>query len=405
MSAAPERQLADRLATSLLPRWLGAAATAVGLYLPGFLILGFVYDWDFVVGTGDPSSPDAEPDAMFLSMLLVAIGVVWIGLGALRSAPVALLRLADRGALVVPDDESVATDPDEVQSTTDLDLAPLRRAVAFVERDHSRRSTHACLVGGAVASFLALWYEAWRRTSSANPVWVGSYADEFDWPSAIAIVAWIPVAGILLALFARLFVMVRMTNRVAYGDGLHVLVGHPDRAAGLEPLGNQLLRGLLIGAAPATWASVWAMILAADDLSSELAALSDRWLDILRFFVVPVFALLMYPVAVRPILHVRSRIREANRELYSSVDRLSRTIHQEASAAVAHADVQRFADGQKRVESLQKLYQALFPLPTWPFDRAGVVKFVGAVAPSILAVSGLGDALVEIIGAGLGAAT
>ena len=471
MDGAPGQQLADDLASSLLPKWLGIAATVVGVYLPAFLIFGFVYDWDFVVGTeaGDTATdPDAGPDALFLSVLFVAIGVIWLGLGALRAAPIAVMRLADRGA-IVPDDAHVddgeglaaaadtaaaESEDDESEDDAHVDdehvdhvegsaaddrsdalvrpriaglvavpaglvqrddahavgvaarddnVEPLRRAIAFVERDRYERLTAVALVGGVVVIFVALWSEAWQRTGSANPFWVSSYAEEFDWPSAVAIIGWVPVGGIVFALFTRIYVMIRMTNTVAYARGLHVLVGHPDGAAGLKPLGNQLLRGLFIGAAPATWASVWAIILAADDLSLDMAARSERWLEALRYLMVPAFALLMIPIAVRPILHVRSKIRDANRELYSSVDRLSRTIHQEATAAVAHDDVQRLAEGQDRVESLQKLYDALFPLPTWPFDRGGVAKFVAAVAPSILAITGLGDALVKIIGAALGA--
>ncbi len=406
------QRLADRLAAALLPNWLRIAATAVGLYLPAFLIFGFVYDWDFIVGTGSgdvATDLDAGADPMFLSVLLVAIVIVWLGLSALRAAPTALLRLTDRGAIVL--DESRLEDdsdqsPHEVEASSaehDDDRLPMRLAIDWVDRPRYATLTRVTLAAGALAIYAAMWWEARQRTGSVNPVWVGTFADEFDWPSALAIVLWVPVGGIVLALLTRLFVMIHITNRVAYDRGLNVLVGHPDGAAGLKPLGDQLLRGLIIGAAPATWASIWAIVFAADDLSADMAAQSDRWLPILRFVFVPLFALLMYAIAIRPILHVRSRILSANRELYASVDRLSRTIHQEASAAVARIDVEGLATGQDRVESLQKLYEALFPLPTWPFDRSGVAKFAAALAPSVLSVTGLGDALVKIISDALGA--
>ena len=377
-SPAPVGDAVARLADAVSPRWLQVCGRAVGLYLPVFVVWGVVYDWGFVV----------DSDPMFISVLAVVSVVVWLALDALQDAPTAILRLHERGA--------VGRDDDEHCGSAQL----VERCGRAVERARPSWTAGAAAFG-ALGMWSMMWWEANQRTGSRNPIWLSSMAGEFGWPSTLAILGWVPVGAVVAALFLHVYVVIRLVDGIARRSDLRVLVGHPDGAGGLKPLGDQLLKAMVIGAVPAAFASTWAVLLAADDLGTTMQGLSDRWLLVYRIGLVPMFALLIYPVGVRPILAVRQVMKKRNRELAHSVDELAAQIHEQSVATIGESDPAQLEQGRKTVDGLRDLYSMLFPLPTWPFRRAGVVRFVAALTPPLLSLSGIGDGVVKVVSGGL----
>lgn len=367
-----------KLAGTAQPAWLRIAGWAVSFYMPLLIAVGYVYDWDYIVD-GDP---------MFLSVLVAVTVGLWLALDVLHDTPDALARLQQRDVLGRRDRDSDAVTPltDWCTSATDRLTRGRRVIAAFL---------------GFAGMWTLMWVDAVGNLDSWNPFWATSMAEEYGWPTTVVIMGWVFVGAVVGVLALHTAVVVRVFHRIAHCHTLEVLVGHPDGASGLRPLGDQLLKGMIIGALPAAFASTWSILLAADDLGPTMQGLSDRWLLVFRWALVPLFALLIIPV-MWPIVLVRRRMRDRNRQMEVRADELALEINDRAIAAVTTADASELEEQRKALAGLRDLHQTLFPLPTWPFRRAGVVRFVAALAPPLLSLSGLGDAVVRVISGALG---
>ena len=362
----------------LLPPWLLWSGLIVGVYLPSFVITSYVYNWRFVT----------ESDPMFTSLLVVLGVYVWVSLAALRATPSVIERLIRRGALV------------DGQPSGGVGLVTRLLAVAKRRRHHG--TINALIVGGG-GMYALMWWEAKGRSGSLNPLWLPAMAREFSWPTSIAILGWVPVAATVCALVWQTRAMLRVMTSLTDESTVHLLVAHPDGAAGLRPLGDQLLRCLAIGAVPAAYTSVWAILLGSTNGKDPvLADLRDRWLLTYRLILVPLSAALLYPFAIRPTYATHRVMKRQARDIEVHADQLANRVDSVARGSLQKPDGDQVEKDWKELDAMRKLYSSVAPIPDWPFNRIGAARYLAALAPPVLSMTGVAEGVVKVVAKALG---
>ena len=172
---------------------------------------------------------------------------------------------------------------------------------------------------------------------------------------------------------------------------LKVILGHPDGAGGLKPIGDFHLYQSLTASLPAIFVGTWVLLISLGGASRLLAAYRpylDQYLWLLplaMLFEILVFALPMKSV------HVIMKSWK-DHDFLARADELSPGI----AATQARLDAPAGLDGQateetdaarKRLTQLAERYQELEKAPTWPFDSSILRRFtlrnIGLLIPFI----------------------
>ncbi|MGH3926244.1 MAG: hypothetical protein ACRDTT_25835, partial [Pseudonocardiaceae bacterium] len=244
------------------------------------------------------------------------------------------------------------------------DRAVLRSGdtTAELERTFGRVGSRWAAVGvGSVTLLLLL--VTWPRAAEFAARW-----DSWSIGPAVADQVLVVVAGATAGgLLGRLAGYGRLgTVLTKHSQALVIIPGHPDRAAGLKPIGDFYLYQSLVASVPAIFLAGWVLLVVLAGAKPEIGRYQPYLDQYLALLIVAVaFEVLVFLLPIRSVHTMMKRYKEEI--LLSEADRLSVAI--EALRA-------RLADGQddewerngQRLALLLERRDHLEKTPTWPWD-------------------------------------
>jgi len=203
-------------------------------------------------------------------------------------------------------------------------------------------------------------------------------------PAALLAVSRSPAEGLTISDLALLIVAGGVAGSwlgrmVGYGrrfgkalrkEDLHlqVILGHPDGAGGLEPIGDFYLYQSLTASLPAIFLGVWMLLISLGG-ASRLLAPYRPYLD-QYLWLLPLAMLFEILVFVRPMNSVHQAMKlQKEHDFLAKADGLSPAI----AAAQAGLDTntsEKLEAGKKFLTQLTERYQELQKAPTWPIDSS-----------------------------------
>lgn len=234
------------------------------------------------------------------------------------------------------------------------------------------------LVGGILAVVVIVWQEgiirgdAFRFHYFLVDVKLGLYSLTMDlirflMTFMVGILLWrILVIGIYIWRLGRTF-------------KINPQLGHPDSCGGMESIGNLCLWIVLLISIPAINLIGW--ILPAQ-LWSELT--ENSWIiesmDYGEFYPVLLFLLVILSIMSffvplwsihKSMLQGRTQVKKEMDDLAQSIAEIEKTLLDQAKTL----DQNKVDELQKRLKTMQEIYERNKNYPTWPFNVKGLVKF------------------------------
>jgi hypothetical protein len=293
-------------------------------------------------------------DVMYVSAVLTVV----IGLELATFTPIrlhgALQRLLDRKALQEP-----AT------------------AINRLEDDFEGIGDRGSLIGGWIVAAAALiaWLFALTHIAPRDR---SGYA---------ATVIFMVIAGFVVG---RRLGRMAGYGRLGYilskrGAQLWVVLGHPDGAGGLEPIGAFYLHQSLIASVPAIFLAVWVLLMSLWDQYWVWGRYQGLWLGPYLGFLA--LAILVEVLAfILPMRSVHTVMRKQKVGFLAKADKLSAKMAAIQTRIQDKSGEDRDIDKRELAELVEQ-YQILENTPTWPIDRSIRRQFtlrnLGLVLPFI----------------------
>lgn len=236
---------------------------------------------------------------------------------------------------------------------------------------------------------------------------IGPYATEV-WLSNL-----VTSIGILLALFLvgnwifEIIITARIINHAPKYFDLEIMPSHPDKCGGLKIVGDLCLKMVYVVLIPTLFIGFWLVV---SINPPEMQTLVPDYV-LSGDFRTPVKAALVLLVASGivvffwPLYTVHRRMLDERADLGQVLDNIAHRIQELNRELMSDPDTIAIEDNRKRtlsdIESLKELFQHFRKVPTWPFDRSVLIKFITTQTVPIISIIGLGsgqfDELLDIM--------
>lgn len=296
---------------------------------------------------------------LFLSGAILFATGIWIAAGLPAKLENTLDRLVTRGVLL--------TDADHLQR---FKLSLEAEAAVWAKRS-GFLVTIAMVIAFLVAGWSILWQppEIFTMTSLAQFL-----------PLTILEASWGYLVGWYLgymALYGKLAVLLKQA-----GIEIKARYGHPDKVAGLEPIGYYYFVQAMVASIPALFLSAWLLINAIRP-NPGYTAWQAAYLGLLPIAIA--FEILAFFV---PVWLFHREMRDQKKLLLAVADTLSYDI---AELKGKLADLQNMADyetGKARIAEMTGRFQDIETMPTWPVAvgvrRRFALSNLALIAPVII---------------------
>lgn len=230
-----------------------------------------------------------------------------------------------------------------------------------MERTFGRVGSRWAAVGsGSVALLLLV---TWPRAAEFAARW-----DSWSIGPAVADQVLVVVAGATAGgLLGRLAGYGRLgTILTKHSQTLVIIPGHPDRAAGLKPIGDFYLYQSLVASVPAIFLAGWVLLVVLAGANPEIGRYQPYLDQYLALLIVAVaFEVLVFLLPIRSVHTMMKRCKEEI--LLSEADQLSIAIEALRARLAAGQDNDWERNGQ-RLALLLERRDHLEKTPTWPWD-------------------------------------
>jgi hypothetical protein len=260
---------------------------------------------------------------------------------------------------------------------------------AELERTFGRVGSRWAAVGlGSVALLLLV---TWPRAAEFAARW-----DSWSIGPAVADQVLVVVAGATAGgLLGRLAGYGRLgTILTKHSQTLVIIPGHPDRAAGLKPIGDFYLYQSLVASVPAIFLAGWVLLVVLAGANPEIGRYQPYLDQYLALLIVAVaFEVLVFLLPIRSVHTMMKRCKE---EILREADQLSVTIETLRARLAAGQDDDWERNGQ-RLALLLERRDHLEKTPTWPWDpsirRQFTLRNFALLLPTAAKLAGLVDLL------------
>lgn len=208
--------------------------------------------------------------------------------------------------------------------------------------------------------------------------------------------------GFILGLMAwRMLFIALQVSQLEKRFDLQVQFDHPDRAGGLEPLGNLCLWNALILSIPGIFLGVWILIGSRFPDYLDPQTHSFFYNDLYyKMILVPI---ILAPVTfILPLWSVHRLMAEKAVRVRRDLDQLGELIDRFGRELLSHAEEGASEERQKmakNLELMQQIYQANRSIPVWPLNVNVVIKFATSQVVPLLVLTGLGQPILKIVDA------
>jgi hypothetical protein len=373
--------------------WLRTTLYVLGVSIPAAVIADWLTEFDFVTSGDDP---------MFATVVFTMAVVLWLAPGAFDAATNAYERIWLRGVIHRVDDrEANATFGFKGLERTAGDN-PTTRYRNFIESFNNRASSQVQWVVGV--GFLALAYlviraEVVRDTGDTSLIWFRQYAETHSGLDLAVVSAQLLVWGLVGVVFWKVMIIAWETARLSKSFLFQVIVGHPDRSGGLAVLGHMCFRLALIVTVPSILCACWVVVL---DNGAPSAFFRPRYATFEAIFRIALAVLIVvtFLVAIRPLRGVHKGMNRGRSEIYVWLDSIAVRLKERTRSLLEKAvtlDPEIIAERTKQIEADQKLISELGRFPTWPFDRATVVKLSASQVVPVFSMLGITGPIVDLV--------
>jgi hypothetical protein len=389
-----------------VPRWLKRTITFLGAVVPALILLDWLTEFGYVAA-------GAEPDPMFVSVIVAAIIGLWLIPGLNTAAGEGFDRLWKRGIVRLPTSDMVpsverilrrqrATRP--FVRCPEFDAAPTvgQSYESFLTRTQCLLDLWVQWMTGlaiAAVAYTSVFLELREIDRGTSYLWFGRLlSDRGSIPLAIVLfeLALAFVVGVLLWRVAVLSWSVGQLSRLF---DIRVLLGHPDRAGGLKPLGYLCFRLALLIAVPSVLISVWVVVLSGTGFETlnlpRYAAYETNFKVILVLLIG-----LAYLIAIQPLWRIHVAMIDEASHFRDELDQLGQRSAYRARELVeqsADLDQGQIEEGLKEIAADNKVFDSLGDLPIWPFDRNLTLKLAASQVIPILSILGVPQAMLDLI--------
>lgn len=262
--------------------------------------------------------------------------------------------------------------------------------------------------GQWVVGFLcAILMFTWEMSPRSYVSFIGALLDASFWIGIVDL--FLKLLEFLLAymiglLIWRMVILGVTIWRLGKVFKLNPQLGHPDACGGLEPLGNLCLYNALIVSIAGVFLGSWIFVASIPEpISTD--PLYSLW-DLAMAYKVLFSWLIWIPIAVAAIsffVPLRSihRAMQANlSSKHKQIEKLAEEITKIETIMVDQADTldQKQADEMNRkLKTLQEIYERNRRLPVWPFNLKTLAKFASSQLLPILAALGLSDDIAGVL--------
>lgn len=373
--------------------WLRPTLYALGILIPAAVIADWLTEFDFVTSGDDP---------MFATVVFTMAVVLWLAPGAFDAATNAYERIWLRGVIHRVDNQKVKP----TLGIRGLERAsgetPHDRYSNFINRFNDRaKSRWQWVVGVAalVAAYLVIWDEVVRDTSDRSLIWFGNYAETHSVLELVVVFAQLLVWGLVGVVFWKVLIIAWETARLSKSFFFEVVVGHPDKSGGIAVLGHMCFRLALIVTVPSILCAFWVVVL---DNGAPTTFFRERYMTFEANFRIALAVLIVvtFLVAFRPLRGVHRGMKRGRNKIQVWLDSIAVRLNERTRSLLEKAaslDKKTIDEQTGQIEADQKLISELGRFPTWPFDRATVVKLSASQVVPVFSMLGITGPIVNSI--------
>lgn len=373
--------------------WLTPTLYLLGVLIPGAVVADWLTDFDFVTSGDDP---------MFATVIFTMALILLVAPGAFEATTTAYRRIWERGIIAGVDD----TEHRRLLGTTGLSRAtggsPGDRYGSFLRAFNTRvESAWQWVIGAGflVLAYLVIWDEVIRDTGDRSFLWFEGYARTHSNLELGVVLAQLVVWGLVGVVAWKVMVIAWETARLSKSFRFDVIVGHPDRSGGLAVLGQMCFRLALIVTVPSLLCALWVVVL---DNEAPSGLFRERYETFAPNFrlALAVLLVLTYLVAIRPVFGVHRGMKRSRVDVQAWLDRISKRLKGQTRAlleSAADLDPAEIEERRELVEADRGLVSDYRLPPTWPFDRATVLKLSASQVVPVLSLLGIAGPIAEAV--------
>ncbi len=205
----------------------------------------------------------------------------------------------------------------------------------------------------------------------------------------------------------KLVIVAYTTLRLSSCFHIQVQQAHPDESGGLSPLGDLCFTNALILLGPALYFVAWVVYASSPQLFSKIPDFDAQiqpylgslqqgkfHLILLGILIVEVvvFLLPLYQFH-REMMRQKAAHRQALGALGQRIDNLDRLLQ----ANIETLEPAQARKSMEEIKSLRDVYLHNDQIPTWPFNRTVVYKFISSQIIPLLSLTGLTKPLIEAV--------
>jgi hypothetical protein len=335
-------------------------------------------------------------DILFFSALATAAFALFAFQMLMQQIPEAFDILWSRNIIALHPNAA----PAQTQSEkTDNEANPLVTAFAnHLKRvDHSLNHIGSLILGLVFGLFGIARFP--YEMGGLNPLLnILSHADPEFWFEMI----FEGLIGFVLGLMVwrMVFTAIQISQLEKHFD-LQIKFDHPDRAGGLEPLGNLCLWNALILTIPGIFLGGWILIGPRFQEYQDLATHAFFYNDLYyKMIIVPI---ILAPIAFAlPLWSTHRIMAEKALQVRRDLDNLGERIDRLGRELLSHTEAMTPEEAQgktKNLDLMQAVYQANQNIPVWPLNTTVLIKFATSQIVPLLGLTGLGQPILKVVDA------
>jgi hypothetical protein len=251
----------------------------------------------------------------------------------------------------------------------------------------------------AALAYASVFLELREIDRGTSYVWFGRLLSDRGTIPFVIVLFELALALVVGILLWRIAVMSWSVGQLSRLFDIRVLLGYPDHAGGLKPLGYLCFRLALLMAVPSVLISVWVVVLSGTAFATlnlpRYAAYETNFKIVLVLLIG-----LAYLVAIQPLWRVHVAMIDEASHFRGELDELGQRSAYKARELVEQSvdmDQSQIETVMKEIAADNKVFDSFGDIPTWPFDRGLTVKLAASQVVPILSIIGVPQAIINIV--------
>ena len=206
----------------------------------------------------------------------------------------------------------------------------------------------------------------------------------------------------------KLVIVAYTTLRLPVQFRIRVQPAHPDESGGLGPIGDLCFTNALILLGPALYFVAWVAYASSPEIFSGISEINQQMAPYSNALHQGAFHIILLAILACELLVFLLPLYQIHREMvrqaaahHQGLDALAQrmaALNLRLMANIETLDPAEVRKSMEEMKSLRDMYEHNAQVPTWPFKRSVVLKFLSSQIVPLLSLTGLAKPIIDALG-------